>query len=557
MKMAIPSRLRSTSIKETLDPSWLRFTFSDLWERNAESFADKEAIVDSKTRLTWFLANRWIDQISDSFLQLGFKKNDCVAIQLPNCVELPLLRIACERAGLICLPLSRVLRGKEVEYILNKVRTKAFVTTWRFRDFDYFKMIEEIKERVSVDHIIIVGEEVPAGTVALNSLLRSKKGDVAYKKTLQSLKCRPEEFSLVTHTTGVTGFPKFVENPIFSRMELAKAQVERIRMTSSDVTGTFSPNAGGPNTIGYFASPIVGAKVVMLEHFEPEEAMKRIEKERITVLPVVPAMVLMMIDHPRFKDYDLSSLRVIVSGGAPFNYREALRAEKEIGCPIVQFYGSVDSGIGVMGHPKDSVEVRLNTVGRPLGRCEIRVQKEDGRIVAPAEQGDIFMRSPDCFSGYFLDPEANKVAWDGEGWFRLEDLGTLDKEGNLIIFGRIKEMINRGGQKIIPGEIEGIISQYEKVAQVGIIGIPDKIMGERSCAYIVLKKGTKTTLEEINTLLKENKVAHYKWLDRLEIVDELPTIGGKVDKKKLMEDIRQKLEREKIESHPQALGAKE
>ena len=509
-------------------------------------------MVDTRKRLTWAEANHRIDQIADGFLQFGYQKDDCVAVQLPNCVELPLLRIACERAGLICLPVSRVLRGKEVEYVLTKVRARAFVALWKFREFDYFKMIQEMRERLSVEHIVVVGEEIPPGATALDSFLREKREEVARKKSFEGRKCPPEEFSLVTHTTGVTGFPKFVENPIFSRMELGKAQVERLHLSSSDVTGIFSPNAGGPNTIGYFASLLAGATVVLLEHFDPEEAMKTIEKERITVLPVVPTMVLMMIDHPRFQDHDLRSLRVIVSGGAPFSYHEAIRAEKAIGCPIVQFYGSVDSGIGVMGDPGDRQEVRLKTVGKPLGRCEVKVLKEAGCDALPGERGDVLMRSPDCLSGYFLDPEANKTAWDENGWFKLEDIGTLDQEGNLTIFGRKKEMINRGGQKIIPGEIETILSQHEKVVHVAVIGMPDRLMGERSCAYVVTKKAAKITLEEINTFLKENKVAHYKWLDRLETVDELPTIGGKVDKKLLVKDICQKLEKERAKSDPQA-----
>jgi non-ribosomal peptide synthetase component E (peptide arylation enzyme) len=198
-----------------------------------------------------------------------------------------------------------------------------------------------------------------------------------------------------------------------------------------------------------------------------------------------------------------------------------------------------------MGDPSDPREVRLNKVGKPLGRCEVRVLTEEGRDALPGERGDVSMRSPDCLSGYFLDPEANKTAWDGEGWFKLEDIGTLDQEWNLTIFGRKKEMINRGGQKIIPGEVEEIISQYEKVAHVAVIGMPDKIMGEKICGYIVPKKDAQITLEEINEFLKTHRIAFFKLLDRLEIVSELPLVGGKIDKKRLSENIYQKLDTSK------------
>jgi non-ribosomal peptide synthetase component E (peptide arylation enzyme) len=544
--MAILSRLISTSAKESLDPSWLEFTFSDLWEKNAKWLSDKEAVVDSDKRLTWLEANHWINQIAYGFLQLGYKKDDRIVIQLPNCVELPLLRIACERAGLVCVHISRVLRGKEVEYILIKVEAKMLVTLWKFRDFDYFKMVEEMRDRLAIDHIVMVGEEVPPGTIALNSFLQEKKDELTYKREFQNSRCTPEEFSLVTHTTGTTGFPKFVENPIFSRMELAKAQVERIRMDASDVIGILSPTAGGPNTIGYFASPLVGAKAVMIEHFEPKETLKRIEKEKITVLPVVPTMLLKMIDHPKFKDYDLGSLRVIVSAGDVFNYHDALRAEEAMGCPIIQFYGSADSGLGTMGDSTDPKEIRLKTVGKPLGRWELKLLREDGKIAQPGEEGEVLVRSRDSYSGFFRDPEANRVSWDEDGWYRMGDLGKLDQEGNLIILGRKKNIIIRGGQNIVPSEIEGIISQYEKVANVAVIGMPDKIMGEKVCAYVIPKKGLQITMEEINSFLKENRIAHYKLIERLEIVDEFPILGGKINKKILLKAIHQKIEREKL-----------
>jgi non-ribosomal peptide synthetase component E (peptide arylation enzyme) len=542
--MANPCRL-TASIKESLDPSWLQFTFSDLWEKNAKSLSDNEAIVDSKNRLTWSEANQWINQIAYGFIQLGYKKDDCIVFQLPNCVELPLLRVACERAGLIGIPLSRNLKGKEVEYILNKVKARMYVSLRKFRDVDYFQMIEEIKERLSIEHIVIAGDDVPPSAMALNSFLREKKDALTYAQAFQGRKCTPEEFAVVLHTSGTTGFPKFVENPIFSRMELAKAQINRINLTGADITGVLSPTGGGPNTIGYFASLLAGAKVVMIEHFEPEEVMKRIEKERITVLTAVPTMVITLVDHPRFKEYDLRSLRVIITAGAVFHYHEAVKAEAAIGCAIIQFYGSVDCGMGIMGSPTDSQEIRLKAAGKPLGIYELKLLKEDGQAALPGEEGEVFIRSRDCATGYFLDEEANRAAWDEDGWFKMEDIGKVDQEGNLTILGRKKDVIIRGGQNIIPTEVERIISQYDTVASVAVVGMADRIMGERVCAYVVPMKDKKITLEEINSFLKENRVAYYKLLERLEIVDELPIVGEKVNKKLLVKDINEKLEREK------------
>lgn len=541
--MAIPCRL-TASARAALDPSWLQSTFSDLWERNAKTIGEREALTDSRKRLTWSEANDWINQIADGLIGLGYEKDDRIVIQLPNCVELPLLRVACERAGLICFVISRALKGKEVEFILNKAGARMYICMSKFRDVDYFHMAEEIKGQVSLEHIVVVGDEVPPGAVALNSFLVKKKDAASYAREFQDRKCRPEEIFLIAHTTGTTGFPKFVENPIYSRMEQSKFQVERLNMTADDVSVIISPNTGGPNTFGYLASPLAGAKIVMIEHFDPEGVMQRIEREGITILLAVPTMVIAIVDHPSFKKYNLSTVRIILAAGAPFTYHEAVKAEAAFGCSVVPNYGSVDCGLTVMGFPGDPQHIRLNRVGKPLGRCELKLLKEDGSLAGVGEEGEIYVRGRDNVTGYFCDEEANRNAWDSEGWFRMGDLGTLDRDGYLAILGRKKDVIIRGGQNIIPGEVERFISQHPKVASVAIVGMADRIMGERVCAYIVPKGGAEITMEEINAFLKENRVAYYKLLERLEIIGEFPLVGDKVDKKLLVKDVNEKLERE-------------
>ena len=255
-------------------------------------------------------------------------------------------------------------------------------------------------------------------------------------------------------------------------------------------------------------------------------------------------MVIAMVEHPKFKDYDLSSLRVIVAAGAAFHHHEAIKAEKALGCVIVPNYGSVDCGLTIMGNPTDSQEIRLTTVGKPLGRCEVKLIKEDGEIAAPGEEGEIFVRGRDNVTSYFMDTETNRLAWDEDGWFRMGDIGRLDLEGNLTILGRKKDVIIRGGQNIIPSEVERFLSLHEKVADAAVVGMYDRLMGERVCAYVVPKNGAEISIDELNLFLKENRVAYYKLLERLEIVAGLPIVGDKVNKKMLVADINQKLESE-------------
>jgi acyl-CoA synthetase (AMP-forming)/AMP-acid ligase II len=536
--MAIPSRLASVKAREGFDPSWLALTSSDIWERNATSPAgNRTAIVDTRNRLSWLEANRWINRIAAGLLSLGCSRDDRIVVQLPNCVELPLIRISCERAGLICLPIARYLGKNEVQHILKKVKARVFISRWRFRSQDYFEMISQIRLEVPVEHLVMVEQDVPEGVVRFGSFLEDTKSDAAYPALFEKTRCAPEEFSLVTHTTGTTGFPKFVENPIFTKIEGAKAQIRNVGMSDLDVTAAVSPASGGPNLLVYYASPLVGAKVVMVEHFDAGEMLRLIEEEGITILPLVPTMILKMIDDPRLKEYDLGSLRMIVSAGAVLNYHDGVKAEEKLGCPVIQQYGSVDCGTVVMGSPEDSEVHRLGTVGRPLGRCRVKIVKGDGSTALPGEPGQVCMTSADCATGYFMDPEANRAAWDGDGWFNLGDLGKLEDDGYLTIMGREKEMIIRGGQNIIPAEIEEVFARHHKVARVAVIGIPDRVMGERAVACVVLRPGTQMSLDEITLFLKEAGMAAFKIPERLVVLNELPLLNEKVDKKTLSKQV--------------------
>ena len=206
--------------------------------------------------------------------------------------------------------------------------------------------------------------------------------------------------------------------------------------------------------------------------------------------------------------------------------------------------GGVDVGIGTLGSPKDPREVRWKTVGRMFGDFELKIVKEDGTAGAPGEVGEVYLRGVHNYTGYYRYPEANKAAWTEDNWYKTGDLGKVDEQGNLSIVGRIKDIIIRGGQNISPSEVEAAIGKFHKVAMVAIVAMPDKLMGEKVCAYVVPRQGERITLEEMNGFLKENKMAAYKLPERLEIVHELPMVGdsGKIDKKILRQEIAKKLE---------------
>ncbi len=523
---------------------WETMSLSDYWERNAHECPQKEAIVDSKTRLTWAEAKQWIDRLALGFLELGLKRDQVVVIQLPNCVELAILRVACERAGLLHLPALRTLRHAEMEHILRHTEAVAIVIPWIYRDFDHFNMIQELRPNLpSLKYTIVLGEEVPAGAVSINRILNEPLEENYAPDYLDGHKLSPLEFSLIALTTGTTGLPKLVEVPICSRVWTGKMNATSIlKLTSEDIIGAMTPATEGPNVPTYYSAPWIQAKVVLLENWSVEECLKLIEKERITVPCVVPTQLAEMAAYRDLRGFDLSSIRVIYCTGAPLTFPLGVEIEEKLARPVLQPYGAVDIGgiaTAPLGEPQ---EVRLLTVGYPHPGNEVKLVDSSGNEVARGEIGEIAVRGPEGTSGYYKDNEATFQVWSKDGWFQTGDLGRWDEQGYLSIIGREKDMIIRGGQNIYPVEVEGYLFAHPKVASVAIVGIPDPVFGERACACVVPQPHQSFTFEEMVAFLKAKKIAPYKLPERLILLDYLPFIGGlKLDRKALRADIIQSL----------------
>ncbi|MBM2831067.1 MAG: acyl-CoA synthetase (AMP-forming)/AMP-acid ligase [Dehalococcoidia bacterium] len=546
--MSRPTRYTEEMTAEYLKKGyWESTTWPEVWARNAEKWPDREALADSKTRLTWAQANQLIDRLALSLLELGFKKDEVLVLQLPNCVELCLLRLACEKAGILCLPVLRTLRQKEMEYILRYVEAAGWVIPWKWSDFDYFEMARELRPRLPrLRHIFVTGEEVPSGAISVAGMLREPTEKKYPPGHLHGLGYKATEVSWISHTTGTTGFPKFVEIPACARMALCKGFIQPWKLTSNDVIGAFSPATGGPNIIVYWGAALVGARVVLMEKFQAEAALQTIEKEKVTVLGVVPTMFIMMMTHPRRQDFNLSSVRLWACPvGAPPE-KLAREIEEKTSGKVIQYYGAVDWGGIILSPLAASREERWLTTGKPIPHHEVKLMDDSGKEVGLGEVGELWVRGPAGIAGYYKNPEATWEVWTRDGWFKTGDLARIDQMGNVVIAGRKKDMIKRGGQNIYPVEIEDILIGHPRVAAVAIVGMPDQLMGERACAFVVPKVGQGFLFEEMVAFLKEKKVAAFKLPERLELVDRLPTVaeGQKVDKKVLQQEIVQKLKAE-------------
>lgn len=543
--MAQPTRYDQELVtKYTKMGFWDQLTVSHYWDRNAREFPEREAFVDPYKRLTWKQSVQQVNRLALSLLELGIKKDEVIFCQLPNWFEALLCRAACEKAGILALAAPMTMRHSEVENIIKRVNAVAAVVTGDFYGFDYYQMLVELQPSLpSLKHIIIAGEKVPEGTIALKEMVSRPVEEKYPEDCLEKTRLSGYEICGINVTTGTTGFPKLIEVPENPWKLSGQIAVQKFWITPQDNMGEIIPIVGGPGFIfGWYAAALAGAKVVMLERFDPTAALELIEKERITIVVAVPTQMTLMVRHPDLHKYDVSSVRAFCWAGSVLPYDVAKECEEKFQARITGCYGALDMSCITISSVDDPSEVRWTSVGKAFLGTEIKLVDDEGKEVPQGEVGEVTIRGPHCGSGYYLDPEMTRQTWDADGWGKLGDLGRFDADYNLTIVGRKKDIIIRGGQNIYPGEIESILVTHPKITNVAIVPIPDPVMGEKACACVILKPEEKFTFEEMITFLEERKMARYKLPEYLEVVDSFPLLADqKVDKRKLSSSISARL----------------
>ncbi len=548
-----PIRYTQAMIDEFMnDGYWTDETFYDFYRRNAEQLADQEALVDSQYRVTWAQARDLTDAIAMAWVkEAGLPKDARVIIQSPNSVYGFLSRIAAERAGLISLTVYPYLRERELEYMVELTQAQLVVIPHIYRKFDYLEMYRQFRERFpSLKHIYLFDQEVPPGapdgTRSLVQAAREYLGRID-TELLESRRLDPTgDVAILTTTTGTTGIPKLVEWPIAPRVCTAKGRIDIWDLTNRDRTMAVAPHAGGAaGTLTYFAAPMAGAATVMLEEFDPRQALEVMAREKVTAIGVVPTHLVRMLEQD-VESFDLSALRFIRSAGGYLPPKVAEEAERRFGAAITSDLGTQDVGSVSGCRVTDPVEVRRGSVGRPLPGNKVRLLDDDGKEVPPGQPGQLWFRGPNAPAGYYRDEELTATVFDPDGWSTTGDIVKLE-DGCLWIMGRKKDMIIRGGQNIYPAEIEGMLNNHPAVASVAVVGMPDEEMGERACAYVVTRPGASFSFQDMVDFLLEKKIAKYKLPERLELVEDMPTVGdsGKINKEELKKDIQARLAAEK------------
>ncbi len=536
---------------------WLGIPLGEMLDRTCDLYPYKEALVAGEVRLTFHQLREQTDRAALAFLELGIQKLDRVLLQIPNWAEFVFAYYGLHKIGAIPVMCIPRFSQREIEHFFKITEAKAWIVPFRFEKIEYKPMIEALRSQPSsLKHILVIesmgkgDEPFPEETIPFNALL--KKIDLLRypKDDLQSFRPDPDEICHLMPTGGTTGLPKLVprtHNDWLCNVEYRSKAWER---SPRDITLIATPITHNM-AIEVSLNPafLTGGKVVMISSTRPREILEAIEKERVTTTILAVAQVQQIVDFQDLDRYDISSLQVIGTGGSHMPPEVIRKIYDQLKCKFFNVYGSSE-GPCTQTRYDDPEEAVFHTVGWPI--CpydEFKVIDSNGNKLPHEEEGELVARGPTIFRGYYKSESENREAFTPDGFYRTGDIAKFDREGRLILTGRKKDIIIRGGENISAKEVEELIVSHPKVEQVAAVAMPDPILGERVCAFIKPKKGAIISFEEIVSYLKEKKTSVLNLPERIEVIEEMPlTNVGKVDKRKLREEIKEKLKQEgKIE----------
>jgi 2,3-dihydroxybenzoate---[aryl-carrier protein] ligase len=518
----------------------LRDVFADAFAK----YADRVAIIDGEQFVTYAQLSERSERLALNLLDEGLKPLDRVVMQLPNVVEFAYLYFALQKIGCIPIMALPTHRFHEISQFVRLAGAVACATPDRTKDFDYRDLVRRIREANQILGIIL--GEAPAGFSSLNELVerRSKRS----LDDLNKVMIDPEDPAVFQLSGGTTGIPKLIPRThndyvYNSKLAAAVTGVGPDKILLSVLPLAHNLPLACPGLQGYL---LHGGKVVLANTTRGGDIFRMIERHRITHIAVVPALLIRLINDPSIKNFDLSSLQVIQSGGQRLQPEVRRRTKELIPSVTVQENFGMAEGMLLFVRLDDPEEVRMETVGRPVSPDdEVRLVDDDDNEVSPGEVGELLARGPYTLRGYFGVPEYNARAFTSDGFYRSGDLMRRHPSGNYMVEGRKKDLINRGGEKISAEEIENLILTHPAVQNVACVPMPDPILGERMCACVIPRQGGALTLKQLVAFLMNEEIAKHKLPERLEIMGDFPLSPfGKVSKKDLTERITRKLKEE-------------
>ena len=497
---------------------WGDETLGDWLRRRAEDMSGRPAIVGPACVMSYSEAYHQALRLADAYRGLGLAKGDVIAIQLPNVPEFVLCYFAIALMGGVVSMLHMPYRAGEMAPLLVHGGAKAIVCGAATAAYDAPATMLDLRDRVpSLEIVIVAGDAAPDGTVSLAALLeRGAPRDIADPP-------RAADPLVFAFTSGTSAAPKAILRDHRSMLANQREVAPWFGLGPDDRVLSAPPFT---HIFGLCAANLilhVGAANVLMPQFSPEGFCETIERQRITMLFCTPAHIAACLQAGLHEIHDLSSLRVAYVAASKLAYELARAWDAAMpNGAISQMFGMTETIMSMAIPFDDPLETRLRFIGRVTPGIEMRITAEDETVLAPGNEGELEIRGYSVFPGYYGNDAANRDAFRAGGWFRTGDLGSIDEDGHLMLSGRVKDIVNRGGIKINPSDIEALIDTHPAVAQCAIAPLPDDVLGERACLFVSLHPGQTLTLEDVTDYLATRNVAKLRWPERLEIVDDMP-----------------------------------
>ncbi len=507
-------------------------------DRAATLFGDREGLVDGDRRLTFADLAAAADDAARGYVAQGIAPGDRVAIWAPNMADWVVAALGAFRVGAVVVTVNTRFKGAEAAQVIDTAQARLLLTVTDFLDTDYVSMLDEAGTPACVERTVVLAGPVPAGAVGWADFLAGGADIDPAVTAERAAAVAPDDVSTIIFTSGTTGKPKGAMLRHEASIRAYNAWASVVGLEEGDRYLIINPffHCFGLKA-GILACLIKGATIVPHPVFDVPSVMQRVDEERITMLPGAPAIYQTILDHPDLDRYDLSTLRLAVTGAATVPVEMVRRMASELTFrTIVTGYGLTEAtGIATMCRHTDDPETIANTAGRPIPGVDVAVVDDDGKVLGAGQPGEVLVRGYNVMAGYFGDEPATAEAIDAEGWLHTGDVGVLDEDGNLKITDRTKDMFVVGGFNAYPAEIENMIMTHPAVGQVAVIGVPDQRLGEVGKAYVVPRAGATVDPAELIAWCRE-QMANYKAPRSVEVVDALPlNATGKVLKYVLRE----------------------
>ncbi|EIR6860021.1 medium-chain fatty-acid--CoA ligase [Escherichia coli] len=519
---------------------WGDASLADYWQQTARAMPDKIAVVDNHgASYTYSALDHAASCLANWMLAKGIESGDRIAFQLPGWCEFTVIYLACLKIGAVSVPLLPSWREAELVWVLNKCQAKMFFAPTLFKQTRPVDLILPLQNQLpQLQQIVGVDKLAPAtSSLSLSQIIADNT------PLTTAITTHGDELAAVLFTSGTEGLPKGVMLTHNNILASERAYCARLNLTWQDVFMMPAPLGHATGFLHGVTAPfLIGARSVLLDIFTPDACLALLEQQRCTCMLGATPFVYDLLNVLEKQPADLSALRFFLCGGTTIPKKVA-RECQQLGIKLLSVYGSTESSPHAVVNLDDPLSRFMHTDGYAAAGVEIKVVDDARKTLPPGCEGEEASRGPNVFMGYFDEPELTARALDEEGWYYSGDLCRMDEAGYIKITGRKKDIIVRGGENISSREVEDILLQHPKIHDACVVAMPDERLGERSCAYVVLKAPHHSlSLEEVVAFFSRKRVAKYKYPEHIVVIEKLPsTASGKIQKFLLRKDIMRRL----------------